>query len=222
MVDLADNALTTWDAAKEELGLLDSSLKNSVTRWINALSAAIENYCGRSFYYEAARVDYVSGFGRRLIRLPKAPIVSLSSIYLDDEEVDITATGDVSIHDAGAGLLMKQNGWAWTTYEAQEYIARRPIPGQERKAYKVTYACGYITPKQVAESVGTCSLPYDIEYACLRWLASARAWKGRDPAIKSERLTTWSASYFAPSAGVSLSDPPPEVAQLLASHRWEA
>ncbi len=45
--------------------------------------------------------------------------------------------------------------------------------------------------------------------------------KDRDRSIKSEKLTTWQASYFDPSSsGASSGDPPPHVAQLLASYRW--
>lgn len=222
MVTLADNALTTWTMAKGELGLTDSSLKDSVLLYINALSAAIARYCGREFHYEAARVESVAGFGGRVLQLAKAPVVTLTSITLDGDTVDVTSDGDVTVLNANAGQLMKQSGWAWTTC-SEQYVEERPQPGQERKAYEVTYACGYITPKQEDDGSGTRTLPYDIEYALLRWLAQAVAWKGRDPTIKSEKLTTWAASYVTPSAtsfGAGLADPPPQVAQLLAPYQW--
>ena len=68
-------------------------------------------------------------------------------------------------------------------------------PGTEEYYYKITYTAGYITQPQDDAAVGTRSLPYDLEDACIQYCAQRYRTKGRDKSIKQEKLLSASVTY---------------------------
>lgn len=205
---LASNALTTLATAKSELQLTGSCDDSYLERLINAASDFVEQYTGRSFYNEAAKVEKVAGYATAFLTVSKSPLNSIASITFDGETV---AAADYEIHNAGAGMIWKRGGWVWTAPRRQD-ITDPPLPGYERRLYQVTYDGGYITPNQV----GTRDLPYDLEDAALRLVAMRYRQRGRDPSIVSERLLSWSASYDKGSGGSETAPGiPPDVVSIL-------
>ena len=204
---LAANALTTLAIVKTELGITGATEDTYLERMINAASDRIENYCSRAFFKETGKIENVAGFGGVYLLVSKAPLLAITSITFDGNTV---ASADYEIHDADVGSIYRKGGWHWTTARLKD-ITQPPMPGHERKLYKVTYDGGYETPEQG----GTRTLPFDLEDACVQMVASRFRGKGRDPNIKSEKLLSWSATYGA-------SELPSSVTSILNRHRLHA
>lgn len=199
-VALSTNALTTVSAVRDELGLSSSAGEDpKLTRWINAVSDAVERYCQRSFYRVVAQVEAVAGFGTLTLRVTRRPVNTLTGITYNGTSVDLT---DVTVHDANAGLIERIGGWLWTAHQASD-MSTTSLPGTERKLYSVTYDGGWYTPKQVeADTSLTRSLPWDLEQVAIDLVRWMRASKGqRDRGIKSEKLESWAATYTSDPEG---------------------
>jgi hypothetical protein len=189
---LADNALTTYSAAKAEVmamapgaTLLDDNVQTIIERIINAASEAIEAYCGRPFSYAEDDVT--------LSVPPEGDTLTVRRTPIDMDE-DVTAELDgipleVSVDNAERGLIYCAGGFGGTMYESVQQVrgadGLRPtvtyggLPGVGRHVLEVTYSGGYVTPAQAAgtEPPGTRTLPYAIEQACL--MTVARCWRMR-------------------------------------------
>jgi hypothetical protein len=195
---LAANALTTLQTVLDELSLTGdgSSQDARLIRYINAASTAIESYCNRSFYRESAKVEKVAGYRSVILQVSKRPLNSIASITFDGDTVD---SDNYEIHGNGdLGQIYGVGGWLWTAV-LREDIVSAPMPGSERLLYEVTYDGGYYTPEQGA---GTPALPDDLEDACIQMVTGRWQSKGRDPNLKSEKLTTWAATYDNDPSGI--------------------
>jgi len=189
---LAQNALTTLDAVKDDLGITDPRCDSRLERAINVASGFIERYTGRIFYRNTAIVEKIAGFGGHALMVNRTPINSIASITFDGITVN---AADYSIGDALAGTIHSNGGWSWTAHTARN-ISSSPIPGTERLLYTVTYDGGWYTPKQQDDtSANTRALPWDLEEVAIE--LSRLSWhaKSRNPGIASEKLLSWSASY---------------------------
>jgi len=191
MATLATNALTTLSTVKADLGISNVTSDGTLARLINAASDFVERTCKRSFYYEAARVDTLSGYGTNNLIVEKAPLLDIASITYSDGTVD---SDNYSIGDADAGLIFNEYGWVWTA-QRMDSITLPRIPGTEKESYTVTYEGGYVTPKQEEDAVGTRSLPYDLEDAVIRMVVNRFRRLGADTNIASEGLMSYSVSY---------------------------
>jgi hypothetical protein len=197
---LEDNALTTLATLKDELGIVGATQDTTLERMINSVSAAIESYCNRKFWYEADIAEKVAGYGTKYLHVSRNPIVSISSITFDGATV---GSDNYEIHDANGGSLYSLGEWTWTTDSAPN-LSSDPLPGNEQKLYEVTYTGGWVTPHLAG--VLTRNLPYDLEDACVMMCTSRYRWKGRDPSVKSERLMEGSQT-FAATSGATGTDP---------------
>ena len=191
-VALATNALTTLETAKSELGITGTSEDDTLSRYINAASDFCEKYCKVSFYYDAAVVEKVAGYGSTFLAVSRVPLLSVASIEYRGDEV---SSDNYEVHGDGEnGFIYASGGWNWTT-ATSTLLNTSIIPGYERKSYTVTYEGGYITPKQEDEAVGTRTLPWDLEGACLGLVSNQYAAQGKDTSVQSEKLMSWSVSY---------------------------
>jgi hypothetical protein len=160
-VALASNALTTLATVKAELGIADAVTTHDarIERLINAASDAIERHCGRQLSRATVTDERVKGFGTQHLLLARTPIVSVTSVELDDSTVDADS---YYIESAEAGMLFAPDGWEWTA-PFSSGASPSKLVGLEESRYLVTYVGGYQTPAQG----GTRTLPYDLEHACI-------------------------------------------------------
>jgi len=191
---LTDQALTTLQVAQDELGIdasADLSVFSRIERYINAVSAAIASYCNREFYYEADIVENLPGYGDVRLVVSRPPLLSISSIVINSGTVDST---EYKIESVDAGFIYRESGWIWTAVNVGG-ITFDPLPGTEDPLYVTTYTGGYVTPAQEDAGVGTRTLPYDLEDACLKLLSGRYAQQGENPNIKSEKLLSYAVTY---------------------------
>lgn len=200
MVDLSDNVLTTLATAKEDLGISGSSEDDKLTRLINVASDAIEGYCDRSFYRVTDQADTVGAFSTPYLSVTRTPVNSLTGITFDGVSLDLTK---VTVDFPGCGLIARPGGWSSTAHRAND-ISRGLLPGTERLLYVATYDGGWYTPKQEDDTpANTRALPWDLEDACVELVREIYKAKGRDPGIKSEKLSLWSVTYGTSGSVVS-------------------
>jgi hypothetical protein len=195
---LADNALTTLATVKTELSITGSSDDAYLERLIDAASAFIASYCRREFHSQSSIAEKVAGHGGKFLTVAVTPITTLTSISYDGSAV---GSDNYEIHDADAGLIYALGAWVWTADHLQS-IGQEALGRRERKLYTVTYDGGYVTPEQG----GSVTLPKDLEDACISLVVMRYRQKGRDPAVKTERLMEASIGYAATS-GSTGSDP---------------
>ena len=219
---LSAQALTTLAAAREVASIAigpDAYLEALIER----ASERVARLCNRTLHYVVDGVDAVPGWGDYVLSVPRAPLVSVSSIVLKglagsaDETVDQTA---YAIESAARGELRRIDGapWAWTgPYSGIDPMAS----GTPLALYEVTYTGGFVTPQQVIDD-GTLerNLPDDLEAAVLEIVKAGYKSTGRDPALASMRNLSASLSYRAADAGISVLGT--ELRAMLAPYRWEA
>src|ERR1044072_1022894 len=203
---LPSNALTTLGALKDELGIdaTDESQDARLARLIGVASDFIQRWCGRKFG-KLQRTEYYKGYGTPLMYLRVPPIDAAADLTVvlrdpvsSDAAQEFVQGIDFRIEDHELGTLWRPGGWektaplvAGASYEA--------LDGMEAALWAVTYTGGYVLRKD--ETTGppavVRTLPYDIEQVCLELITTKQQAQGRDRAITSERLLSWSASYGA-------------------------
>jgi len=194
-MSLAANALTTLSDVKAELGISDPDSDNYLETLIDAVSAEIEAFLGRSLTYEAGIVEDVAGFGGYRITVSKTPVLNVTAIELIDPWYP-AATIDVSnitIDNADAGLIYYRAGWPWTVPCPPGTIAGHPAAGQEQKSIRVTYDGGYELP-----AATTPTIPLDIKRAATISVTTRFRQQGRDLNITRESLMSYSVTYANP------------------------
>lgn len=124
-MDLAANALTTWEYAREYLGL-DEDEQEFVTQRINEASAIAERHMDRALY-EAERTEIYDGSGRAYLLLRQWPVSEVTSVR-------ISTAGEFDEAEEESILTLDENvGVLWT---------RRGFP-KGRRNVRVTYTAGF-------------------------------------------------------------------------------
>lgn len=216
---LSIHALTTWETMQAELGLSGTSDQTVIERLINAASEEIERVAQRHFEYVAGHAERVAGHGTNLLIVSHAPIRSVAAIdYIDGAGLvsHSYASTEYAIHDAKAGLVAwtggtdvlrgNVSGWPWTADAAGDTIRGEPLPGSERKALRVVYDGGWVTPEQARANTGMArDLPYDLEQACIIAVASWWKRRGSDVTVSNHSSAQGSSvTYRAPAEGNSV------------------
>ena len=121
-VDLDSFALTTLAKVKQYLGITDSTSDSILTQLINAMTDAIETYCGRKFKARSYTMERQPGNRTRELPLDNWPIISIERVAIQTEEalkvrctdggaytatVSVTRTGDPA---ANTALLISLKG----------------------------------------------------------------------------------------------------------------
>ena len=182
---LTVHALTTLQAVKDELGIMDSSKDSVLERLINAASEAIEQYCGRHFEYEQGVQETLAGTGGSRLVLSRIPVRAVTSVTVSGMPLD-----DYVVEDPKAGILYRGAGWPWTARAWAGFISQDPLIGTESRDIVVTYDAGFVTPQQEADSGGTLTrdLPHAVEEACILTVVTWYLNRGENLSITSEGL----------------------------------
>lgn len=199
---------------KTDLGISGSSLDSTLERRILAASELIEKWCGRSFRYQAGRVENVKGEGWPTISLSKRPIVSIASIVVDGYTIPSDA---YSIRDADRGSVYRADGWAWTASLLGSASPER-VTGTEEAAFVVTYTAGYALPNDTDQSPA--ALPSSIVEACLLWATELHRAAGSRGDVVQEQVGDASIAYAVNSIEERRGgQPSPAVTRLLSGYR---
>lgn len=150
--------LTSLMAVKRELET-STELDDDKVLWemIHQASDFIVNYTEREFAQETI-TETIPSNGSPMLLTSRTPIRSISFIELDGSSVSSTA---YEIDDADAGIIWKEDGFD-NTRITSNFINEYPT-NYGRRNWKVKYTAGYVLP----DTVGTRTLPYDIERACI-------------------------------------------------------
>jgi hypothetical protein len=183
---LASNALTTYARAKAELQAIaagatfsDETNQNAVELLINAVSDAVEAYCGRTFGKGTVSGEKHAATRDERLWLRRPPVSGTPTVTVDG-----SAVTDFSVEDAASGCLWRDAGWGGEGYQhAPVYgsggdvlgsVSGATIPRSGEKIVSAGYTGGYILP---TASSGTRDLPWAIELVVLR--AVCLAWRLR-------------------------------------------
>lgn len=206
---LTDAALTTVTTVSAAID--GSPTQATVERLINSVSDAMARVANRKFYYESDIEEDLRGEGSFRLVVKRPPIVTLTSIELLDTDgttVYTYPTTDYAIEDAERGWIWVEGG-VGSTGQYVVGLTGMLLPGSERKAIRVTYTGGWVTPDQETGAL-TRTLPYDLEDACVAGVVSIYRNQSRDRqlAAASDAGTskTW---YQAPRSYL-----PPDVVQV--------
>lgn len=185
---LDPKALSTL-AAFQALGSAQAALSSTrAEALINGASDSIVRFCGREFHRQVGKVEDVAAYDSSNLRLALTPIETLTSIVFDGVAVDIAG---VTI-DAGAGLLYRPEGWAWTASIARA-IREYALPGSEAKVVRVTYTGGYALPQN--NRTPGIGLPYDLEEACLALATYRMSMTPKNQGLSAEQAGNASRSF---------------------------
>lgn len=180
-MSLPTSALTTVAAVREIVG--DAMGTGRIERSIQAVSTAMARYAGITWEYAASIVEFHKGNGLCELYLGRRAVTSLTSVYIDSEAQTLATLDSGSLTPADIntstvyrttsgdelGVLLRYGGWpiasgVWGDLTGQPNIS----PEARGTNIRVVYAGGYVTPN----GVGTRNLPYDLEEACIREVAS--------------------------------------------------
>ena len=141
------DALTTYEAVKAYLGLSDDSDQSLIEDLIDRATDWIESYCDREFAADVEdRTEYRDGQGADWLLVKKPPIISVTSLTVDEDEIDAADVDTPS--DSGYRL-----------YETEGMIHCTSSFGDGRKNVKLIYKGGYAT------------IPEDLVMACIKLVA---------------------------------------------------
>jgi len=220
-VALAENALSTYERVRLALGLSvptdDALAAEQLARvefLINAASASIERFVNHPLAFKAGVVEDVAPKGTNRLFVRRTPVRAIHSITLlqYDRTPAIAfdpATYSCAGEDAEAGLITRNIqafggasvqgvGWTWAADMAPD-IAGSFLAGSERRAIRIVYDGGWITPAQADTANGgqggTADLPADIELACVWTAVGLQANYGNNPNVSSATLHQSSMSF---------------------------
>jgi hypothetical protein len=189
--------LTVLDTVKTELGidLLDTSNDLQLDALMQSASGIVADYCNRVFAQEVVEETFWPDHPWEFIRgfmLERLPVSSITSVFIDDTELDPT-----EYRLSSSGFITRTNvgHWPWGFHSAT-----------------VTYTGGYLLLDDV---------PYGLERATLSLITSFWQTKRRDVTIRSEdipgvRTVTYDANSSSSAANMSI---PPDVVALLQPFR---
>lgn len=207
VVDLCLSATVASD-----LGVADDA---KMQRAVTAASRAVARYCGRPFE-RATVTEYPPGYGRQLLLLDRAPIISIASITEAGVLVDSTQYESIG-PNAEAGLVLRKSGvWLNTATSSGRVTFSPDINVGRTDGIVAAYTAGFITPGQRAlDNALTVTLPEDVQEVAALVAAGLYRRRAVDPTLASESLGDWSVSYRAALPSLVL----PEVESVLAPYR---
>ncbi len=196
-------ALVTLDDAKAALGIdpADTSQDAALTRMVDSISMAINNWCDRIFAVQTYRDQIRNGRGAW-----GEPLVTRQyPILLDDSGVPI-----VEVAENGAVI----DAALLEVYPETGSIYRLDSGSTAPSAW----AAALIT---VDYTAGFDPIPADVQAASLEWLTARYHSAGRDPALRSETIPDLITQVYAgdSGAGTSAGSMTPGVRELLEPYR---
>ena len=152
-------ALTTLTAVKLHLGITDSADDALLAQLINHASSDIESRCNRTLTRETRTAEKYETAGTR-IYLDLYPVETVSAITMNG-----AAVTDYTLN-AKSGCLYREDGWP-------DEVTVTYIGG-----YRLETVAAVTGPPAVAEIPRT--MPYDLEYAAILWVAGAYNTRGSE------------------------------------------
>lgn len=138
------NALTTVAAVKDELVITGAASDSILERYIDSISAEVEQFLGRELRFVRNFVERLDGRGSRHLYVGRSPLHHVSVILVDDSSIDLDRD-TVLISNRVAGELFREVGWPWGATVAAT-IGRDPIPESEDQNVTLTYDGGFVLP----------------------------------------------------------------------------
>ena len=186
--------LTELETVKEELGITDNSKDVLLARYMAEASEQIVSITNREFARQTWK-ETIPGFGRANLLLALAPIVSITSVKIDDSTVT-----DYVIKDAKAGILYRSIGWPWSA-QRSIHLNLNPEPNSEEPVIEVQYSGGYLMPGDVSRN-----FPGDLESAAIEMVKIKYHSKDNNPTLANIRVGDYSESKKSENraAGISL------------------
>jgi len=193
-------ALVSLDDAKAAVGIdpADTSQDAALTRMVDSVSAAINNWCDRVFVMQTYRDQIRNGRGAwgqplvtrqyPIIEDDGSPTVTEDGAVLDPAFLEIyPETGSIYRLDSGSTA---PSGWG-ASLIVVDYVA------------------------------GFDPIPADVQAAALEWLTSRYHAAGRDPALRSETIPDLITQVYAgdSGAGTSAGSMTPGARDLLEPYR---
>lgn len=190
--------LTTLARLQAELKNTSSANTTELTAIIVETSYDLAHRCNRDFYYASNFVENVSGQATPYLTVKRHTPIDITkpvSIVFDAALYDPNVYS-ISTRDARLGRIFNRTGWYWTALFLPN-VQMDPFTGYSNPLYQVTYSGGFVTPQQALDNptdpvLGTRTLPFDLERACLDWCVARWALRGQNPLLKSERLMSYS------------------------------
>jgi len=177
--DLQDNALTTPNRVKLELGIdeSDTSKDTMICELINAYSDSIETLTGRSFKLQNYSEKY-PGTGNQLLFPKNYPITDISSIMVGDYVLEST---EYEVKGRLLDRVFKNNGWPKSNYTTG--MSRYPVFTDNN--ISIDYSAGYVLPNDANPPDRPRTLPYDLEKVILNLISMDQAQEGTSKGLKS-------------------------------------
>lgn len=159
-------ALTLLSTVKDELGITDTSVDGTLTRYINQASEWIESRLDRRLESQQY-THYLLGTTTERLPLVEWPVTEVTEV----EEIDVgvlEVTDYMIDSNAKYPRALKRINGVWKS--GNDYTGKlEAIPFSERENYKVEYTAGYILPAD--PQVEPRTLPYDLEQVVINMVA---------------------------------------------------
>ncbi len=196
---LSTHALTTVENVKTLLAgkdTLPTAEHDDLFRFlINALSDAVEQYCGGRHFekatYTSERYSHPQG---QYLALRQYPILTVTSVVIDTTTITAGTDDDDYSILAQEGQLFRADGWDPDV-----------TPLTDDRDIVVSYTAGYVLPKDHVPTTNERTLPWDLEYAAAQLVVAA--YKLRDKAglgAESFEGLSMSFSYWPPHVRATL------------------
>lgn len=156
----ANTNLVQIQTVKDQLGITDTSKDTLLEELIAEASAAVADYCNRTFWLETYN-ETVAGFNRNHMMLSKVPVWEILQATYNGAALPQGVA--FSIEDAEAGDVYSPVPWYWTA-EIGIDIGQKVIPDSEIPRFGFTYVGGWNLPGDADQ---THPLPRTIEFATL-------------------------------------------------------
>jgi hypothetical protein len=190
-VTLDAGALTTYEQIAARLGLDSACARRDVLEsLINEVSAEFAALANRELQYAPVAdpaVEIIEARGGRDLFVRRAPIVSVSLVeHLSPSSGTALETITDFYLDQQLGCLHRPQGWS----DDRVAVGIESVSQFAPRSLRVTYVGGYITPYQASAdwpggTLGTRSLPADIEAVVIRAVVSASTRVGQDANVSS-------------------------------------
>lgn len=156
---LIANALTTITNAKLIAGVTVATYDSWFELSINRTSLRILSELGRKLRRDEFS-ETLTGNGRQLLILSEWPIVSISSLVVDDYTYTVDVDYRLDAQDKASGMVYRGSGW--TTYVYTMGLAEDVVAAA--RGIEITYEAGYYFPGDEDYVEGAeDSLPLDIQ-----------------------------------------------------------
>lgn len=204
--------LTTVSRVQAELGLDAGTDDDMFADMIDRASSAIAQETRRVFGVETV-TETLDGTGSRLLGLSRTPVIDVTSVTEDGEEIT-----DYSVEDRAAGALYRAVGWGRTgglrMWGTEAFASGYILPGIGASLrYAVTYRAGYTLPPERNPFLDAGvddpqPLPGAVEQACLETVKAWYLGRDADPGISSVSVGQLKVSYRNEAATPPGSLPP--------------